>query len=175
MLTRSPRHTLTVATTFPAGSARERFEHLLSLGGPIGFIPWVPATFASLATALLCGALGRRGHLSHLGVGLTAAALFLVGVRTAGTSERLLQSEDPRNVVIDELAGQTLTFIGALALNWWTALAGFVLFRIFDVWKPFPARRLERLHGGLGIMADDIVAGLYAAAVLAVFAGWLRW
>jgi len=171
---RSPRHTLTVATAFPPGSWLERGEHLVAIGGPIGFIPWVPATWASLAAALVCFALGRAGHLSPVGIVVAGAVLVLVGVRTAGTAERLLQSEDPRNVVIDELAGQTLTFVWALAPDWRTALAGFVLFRIFDIWKPFPARRLEALHGGLGIMADDVMAGLYAALVLGLLARWLH-
>jgi len=95
---------------------------------------------------------------------------------------------DPGYVVIDELSGQAITLVGGLALSAWTAspsqetlsakvsaalaggllnwkylFAGFILFRVFDIWKPFPARRAEFLPGGLGIMADDWVAGAYAA------------
>jgi phosphatidylglycerophosphatase A len=95
---------------------------------------------------------------------------------------------DPGYVVIDELSGQTITLVAGLALSAWTAvpsqeaisakisaalatsllnwkylLAGFILFRVFDIWKPFPARRAELLPGGLGVMADDWVAGAYAA------------
>ena len=72
--------------------------------------------------------------------------------------------KDPQFVVIDEVSGQHLTYALALApLNWKYLLLGFILFRVFDIWKPFPARQAESLPGGLGIMADDWIAGLYAA------------
>src|SRR5260221_440949 len=78
------------------------------------------------------------------------------------------KKKDPRVVVIDEVAGQLISYFGfataaTLALNWQYLLAGFILFRVFDIWKPFPARRAESLPGGLGIMADDWIAGIYAA------------
>lgn len=170
---RTPRHTIQVATGFPH-SARfdEKLQHLVSIGGPIGFIPWVPATWASLATALVWFAVGR--HTTALAVGVATLALFVLGGVTATTSERLLQSEDPRNVVIDEIAGQTLTFLWVAPVDWRLALAGFVFFRIFDVVKPFPARRLEHLYSGWGIMADDIMAGLYGAAALFLLHHWVR-
>jgi phosphatidylglycerophosphatase A len=71
-------------------------------------------------------------------------------------------------VVIDEVAGQLISYLGlatpkAFALNWKYLLLGFILFRVFDIWKPFPARQAESLPGGLGIMADDWIAGIYAA------------
>jgi phosphatidylglycerophosphatase A len=82
--------------------------------------------------------------------------------------EKHLQSKDPQIVVVDEVAGQLICYLGlatprTFALDWKYLLLGFILFRVFDIWKPFPARQAESLPGGLGIMADDWIAGIYAA------------
>ena len=69
-------------------------------------------------------------------------------------------------MVVDEVVGQWIALAGATALNWKSLAAGFVLFRLFDIWKPWPVNRLEDLHGGVGIVADDAMAGFYAAVVL---------
>ena len=71
-------------------------------------------------------------------------------------------------VVVDEVLGQWLTLLGATTLNWKTFLAAFLLFRLFDIWKPWPIRRFENLPEGLGIVADDLAAGVYAAIVLLI-------
>ena len=71
-------------------------------------------------------------------------------------------------VVIDEVLGQWLTLLGATTLNWKTLLAGFLLFRLFDIWKPWPIRRLEKLPEGTGIVVDDLGAGVYGAVVLSI-------
>ena len=76
--------------------------------------------------------------------------------------------KDPQIVVVDEVLGQWITLAGATSLNWKSWLAAFVLFRLFDIWKPPPIRRLEALHSGTGIVADDVMAGLYGALVLFV-------
>jgi hypothetical protein len=81
--------------------------------------------------------------------------------------------KDPQFVVVDEVVGQWLALAGARALNWKAWLAAFVLFRLFDIWKPFPVRQLESLPGGVGIVADDLMAGVYAALVL-FLAGWFN-
>ncbi|MGH9519910.1 MAG: phosphatidylglycerophosphatase A family protein [Terriglobales bacterium] len=157
------RYSIAVATAFPrTGSAFEKLKHLVAIGGPIGFIPWVPATFASLATAAVCWAWPPHWRV----VLILAGVVFALGGYCASTSERLLATQDPRNVVIDEVCVQLLTFLFVAPAGWLPTLAGFALFRLFDVTKPFPARRLERLPGGWGIMADDVAAGLYAAVVL---------
>lgn len=167
---RSERHTLLVPTGFPAAATPfEKLQHLVSIGGPIGFIPWVPATWASLVTAAVCYA--AAAHRPAVVVGTALA--FVIGVRTAGVSERLLGLSDPRNVVIDEIAGQALVFALVPALTLWLAAAGFVLFRVFDVLKPPPARNVEALPAGWGIMADDLVAGLFAALGLWILRRWL--
>jgi phosphatidylglycerophosphatase A len=176
---RSDRHTLRVPTAFPGtAEALEKFEHLISIGGPIGFVPWVPATWASLATALAWWGASASGWLpagdaASLTIFAVGIALFFIGARTATTSERLLGIEDARNVVIDEVAGQSLAFLAAPPRHWGTMAAGFVLFRIFDVVKPFPARRAERLPSGWGVMADDMIAGAYAAIALWAIGRWL--
>ena len=74
--------------------------------------------------------------------------------------------EDPHEVVADEAIGQWITLIGATTYNWKSILGGFLLFRLFDIWKPFPVRQAEKLPGGFGIVADDVLAGVYGALVL---------
>ena len=91
-----------------------------------------------------------------------------VGVWAADRTAKYLQREDPQIVVIDEVAGQLIAYMAlatprTFAVNWKYLLLGFILFRVFDIWKPFPARQAESLPGGLGIMADDWIAGIYAA------------
>ena len=105
---------------------------------------------------------------------LAAAAIAtLVGAVAASEVERHLGREDPQEVVIDELAGVWIALVSAQ--GWPSWVLAFVLFRVFDVWKPFPARQAERLPGGWGIMMDDVVAGIYALVVMqgARAAGWL--
>ena len=100
---------------------------------------------------------------------LFTIGLSLVGIWAASRAERLMGKKDPSEVVIDEVAGQLVTFmfVPAYFLHAPMILTGFILFRAFDIIKPYPIRRVEGLHGGLGIVGDDIVAGLYAGAALA--------
>jgi phosphatidylglycerophosphatase A len=97
-----------------------------------------------------------------------------VGLWAAGRAARYTGQKDPQFIVIDEVSGQLITYFMPFAvLNWKSWLLGFILFRVFDIWKPFPARQAESLPGGWGIMADDWIAGIYAALGLwlARFAG----
>lgn len=97
---------------------------------------------------------------------LGAAVLAtLLGIPAATRVARALGRKDPSHVVIDEVAGQMLAFV-FVPLNWRCLLAGLILFRAFDITKPFPIRRLEHLPEGTGIMLDDVGAGLYALAVM---------
>jgi phosphatidylglycerophosphatase A len=141
---------------------------IVATGFGSGYSPFAPGTAGSAVGALLL--------LPFVGVGgawLLAAAcvLFFVGVWAAGLVSRRVGLEDPSIVVVDEIVGIWVTVLG-LPLTLPVVLSGFVLFRILDVVKPPPARRLERLHGGYGIMADDVMAGLYANVGLRV-ALWL--
>ena len=81
---------------------------------------------------------------------------------------------DPGQVVIDEVAGQIITFLATPRVTWKGLLAGFIIFRLFDIVKPFPARRAERFPGGWGIMMDDLIAGLYSLLVLVILGRWIK-
>ena len=100
---------------------------------------------------------------------IVIATVTFLGIWAATRTEKITGRKDPGIVVIDEVAGQIIAF---LFMPWdaplWVIIAGFVLFRLFDIWKPYPVRRLEALESGLGIMADDVLAGFYAATVLAL-------
>jgi phosphatidylglycerophosphatase A len=91
--------------------------------------------------------------------------VFVIGTWSATVAEQQLHTTDPGPVVIDEVLGMLVTLF-LNPVSWVGALAGFLLFRIFDVIKPYPANRLERLHGGLGVMADDAMAAIYANLAL---------
>ena len=104
---------------------------------------------------------------------LLAAALFYPAVWAATMTARATGRKDPSIVVVDEVIGQWIALAGARPLNWKSALAAFALFRLFDIWKPPPVRQLEALPEGLGINADDVMAGVYAALVL-FLAGWFN-
>ena len=112
-------------------------------------------------------------HRLPLGVQAVAVVLvFALGVAAAGHVARRLGIEDPGLVVVDEVVGMWVSLLG-VPFTGVTAIAGFLLFRVFDVFKPYPARDLERLPGGWGIMCDDVMAGVYANLLLR--AGLLAW
>jgi phosphatidylglycerophosphatase A len=155
----------------------------------VGYFPLAPGTCGSLVGVgvyLLWQMLRLRfylaygdGHWTPLWVYASWTALTLVGVLSltmigiwaASRVEQLSGRKDPGIVVIDEVAGQLIALVFIpyfLWQDWPLLVAGFLLFRLFDIWKPYPIRRLEALKSGLGIMADDVLAGFYAAAVLAV-------
>jgi phosphatidylglycerophosphatase A len=129
----------------------------------IGYIPFAPGTFGS-AAGLALWALIPSTTLAQL---MTIAGLFAIGSWSSGVAEHHFRRTDPGQVVIDEVLGMLITlFLNPVA--WPGASAGFVLFRLFDVVKPFPADRLERLPGGVGVMADDAMAAIYANLTLRV-------
>ena len=149
----------------------------------VGYFPVAPGTVGSLVGAAVYVSLWawiyqlfqagvlRRG-MNFINVFTPQIAfLFVVilfvtmlGIWAASRTERVLQKKDPSIVVIDEVAGQMIALLSwpFLAHSGWTILTAFVFFRAFDIWKPYPIRRLERLESGLGIMADDVLAGVYA-------------
>ena len=138
---------------------------------PAGLSPVAPGTCGSLAAALLAPYL-------LMPLPLWARLLLLAGIAASGVwaadrAARLLGAKDPKSVVVDELLGQWITYLPFAALDFWGYAAGFALFRLFDVLKPPPVRNLERLPGGLGIMADDAAAGVLAALCLGLLL-WLR-
>ena len=126
-----------------------------------------PGTWGSAATVVIWWAVSRwLSPSQQLGtVIFLAAAVTLAGIPAATRVARAHGLKDPQFVVIDEVAGQLITFI-AVPLSWKSLLAGFILFRGFDIVKPPPVRQLEKLPEGTGIVVDDIAAGLYALAVM---------
>jgi phosphatidylglycerophosphatase A len=131
-----------------------------------GYAPKAPGTAGSLAALIIAIALGYFGY--GRGVLLLLTAILLApGIWSAGVVARETNIPDPHIVVVDEVIGQWITLAGAATFNWKTYLAAFVLFRLLDIWKPAPARQLESLPLGWGIVADDVMAGIYGA--LAIF------
>jgi phosphatidylglycerophosphatase A len=126
-----------------------------------------PGTWGSLATVILWAVTSIRipSASRPWATMIAAAVVTLIGIPAATIVARASGLKDPQFVVIDEVAGQLLALV-AVPLAWKTFLAGFILFRVFDVWKPFPVRQLERLPEGTGIVVDDLGAGLYALAIM---------
>jgi phosphatidylglycerophosphatase A len=141
-----------------------RLAVLLATSGGAGYMPVAPGTAGS-AVGVLAFLLVDNWSIGSLMA--LIAVVTVVGVWASGRAARYFGREDPGPVVIDEVAGQLVTFAGT-GVGLTGVLAGFVLFRAFDVIKPWPASRLEALPGGFGIMADDLMAGLYANLTLLV-------
>ena len=141
----------------------DRLLMFIATGAGSGYLPKAPGTWGTLVGLLLWWPLAGLSLTAYLA---TVAVLFIVGVASAGAAEKILDRGDPGVVVIDEIVG-VLIALAAAPLHPVAALAGFALFRLFDIAKPFPVGWLDRhLHGGLGIMLDDVAAGLYALLVL---------
>ena len=142
--------------------------------GYCGYFPFAPGTVGSAAGLVFYLLVWWTGS-PVVEVGLIVA-LFAAGVWAGTTAERYFGGVDPGPIVIDEVVGMLIT-LAFIPVSWSGALAGFFLFRLFDVVKPFPARKLEELHGGLGVMADDAMAAVYAnlSLRLALWAwpGWI--
>jgi len=160
----------------------------------VGYIPGAPGTWGSAVGVLIYAVIvwfETSAPTSGIGVGFSSLiftvfhlfsnsfhfvlnalllpAYCLLGIWASGRSIPLLGNEDPSEAVVDEVLGQLVTFCFVpLGIGWPFIVAGFLLFRLFDIWKPYPIDQLQDLHGGLGICADDLVAGVYAGICLAV-------
>ena len=155
----------------------------------VGYFPIAPGTLGSLVgvgiflslRGLINGAIDPyvlAHHLNYFAVESVELSIPLIvisiisfaGIWAATRAESLFNRKDPGAVIIDEVSGQMIALLSAsFFINFaWSIASAFVLFRLFDIWKPYPIRRLESLESGLGVMADDVVAGLYAAVVNSV-------
>jgi len=141
---------------------RSRGAFLIATWFGCGYAPKAPGTAGSLAGLLIAMALNYMGYGRGMLLALTAI-LMAPGIWSASVVARETNTTDPHIVVVDEVIGQWITLAGAATFNWKTWIAAFALFRVLDVWKPAPARQLESLPGGWGIVADDVMAGLYGA------------
>jgi len=133
----------------------------------IGLLRPGPGSWGSAATVVLWAGAAHciPASWQTLATGLTVLFVVAIGIPAATEVARSRGLKDPQFVVIDEVAGQLITFL-AVPLTWKSLLAGFILFRVFDILKPFPIRRLEQLPEGTGIVIDDVGAGIYALIVM---------
>jgi len=147
--------------------ARNRLAFLIATWFGCGYAPSAPGTAGSLAALVIAIGLHAFAGSGRVTLLVLSVLLLAPGIWSAGVVARAIGQTDPHIVVVDEVIGQWITFAGAAVLNWRVYLAAFVLFRLLDIWKPAPARQLESLPAGWGIIADDVMAGLYGA--LAIF------
>lgn len=153
----------------------------------VGYLPKMPGTYGSLVGvgiyllaafaeqsvyaryALDGGTNARLTAWIHAVVIISFLLFCLLGIWASGRATHLFKDKDPQKVVVDEVIGQLITFLFVpFAISWHFILAGFVLFRLFDIWKPYPIDSLQNLPAGIGVCADDILAGVYAGACLAL-------
>tara|TARA_Y100001970_G_C14145239_1_gene809457 strand:- start:167 stop:616 length:450 start_codon:yes stop_codon:yes gene_type:complete len=135
----------------------------------LGYLPKMPGTFGTFGALLFYCLLVKMFHFGFSELGLTTLIIIILSIISSHYSIKIFESDDPKKVVIDEVAGYfvVLLFVPFTIGN---LLCGFVLFRLFDVWKPFPLNKLENLHGGLGITLDDVGAGIVANLILRLIA-----
>lgn len=131
-----------------------------------GYFPVGPGTAGSLAAIGIAYGLVRIADWRPFHFAALALIMLPAGIWAASVTAKESKSKDPGIVVVDEVLGQWITLAGATSLNWKSWLAAFCLFRLFDIWKPPPVRQLEALPSGTGIVADDVMAGIYGALVL---------
>jgi phosphatidylglycerophosphatase A len=151
---------------------KKRLSILLATFFYIGCLPGARGTYASIVTSsvyyLVFSTFNQITPALHLSV---ICLVTSAGVTAANEVSKLYGHHDPQVVVIDEVAGQLLTFL-FLPVTWINLCLGTVLFRLFDIWKPYPIRKSEKLGHGVGIMADDLIAGVYSNLILRLV-GWL--
>jgi phosphatidylglycerophosphatase A len=141
--------------------------HLLSLGFGSGLSPYAPGTMGTLVAIPLYLLLSQLELLTYL---IVVVAGFLIGIYLCDKTSKALGVHDHSGIVWDEFIGYWITMIAIPAVTWQWILAGFVLFRLFDIAKPWPVKVADkRVPGGFGIMLDDLLAGLYALACIQVF------
>lgn len=141
-----------------------RLAVFIATVGYCGYFPVAPGTVGSAAGLLFYALVAWTG--SPVVEIALIVGLFAAGVWAGTTAERYFGGVDPGPIVLDEVVGMLITLAFIPGLGWSGALVGFLLFRVFDVIKPYPAARLEQLHGGLGVMADDAMAAIYANVCL---------
>jgi phosphatidylglycerophosphatase A len=131
-----------------------------------GYFPWGPGTVASVAAVGIAAVLHMYAQAGRMTLLVLVAVLVVPAVWASSEAARAMGDEDPKQVVVDEVLGQWVTLLGASALSWRSFALGLVLFRVFDIWKPWPVRQFEKLPEGVGIIADDLAAGVYGALIL---------
>ncbi len=160
-------------------SGADLFAVFIATGFGVGFIPFGPGTCGSIVGFLIAyGLIAAFGSsvLFLQNILIAAGLIFAaLGVWASDRAEKIFDRKDAGQIVVDEVFGQIISFafiapyLAGLGANWrWWMIAGFALFRAFDILKPYPINRLQGLQGGLGVMMDDALAGVYAAIVLSL-------
>ena len=139
----------------------------------VGYLPLMPGTYGSLVAVGIFLGLTQvaKGNALIAVVLVLIVAVTFAGIWAGSRTEALSGRKDPGKVVVDEVAGQLISLFPLTLFARWSSVAviiSFILFRFFDIVKPYPARRLEALKGGMGIMCDDLVAGVYGAGITAI-------
>jgi phosphatidylglycerophosphatase A len=135
----------------------------------VGYLPLAPGTWGSAVGVLIFLLYVNFTTFSNFSTAvwiIFVVAVCAIGTWAAQRAERIFNEEDPQRVVVDEVAGQLITYSAVAVLDWKHLLVGFILFRLFDIWKPYPINKLQDLHGGFGVMADDVLAGIYSAMII---------
>ncbi|MEM0910810.1 MAG: phosphatidylglycerophosphatase A [Pseudomonadota bacterium] len=138
-------------------------QHFAALGFGSGLAPFMPGTFGTLAGLPLVWLMSYTPGYVYIGIVVLA---FLTGIKVCQTTSDALKTHDHGGIVWDEIVGIMITFV-FVPFNWMTIILGFLLFRLFDIVKPWPIGMLDkRIKGGLGIMIDDVIAGVFACLIL---------
>jgi phosphatidylglycerophosphatase A len=172
--------------------SRTKRGHTLKINNPVdaaaffvatgffsGLIPIAPGTFGSLVGLLIVYGLTSYWNLDVIllqnSLIVTSAFLAAIGVWAGTRAEKIFDRKDASQIVIDEVCGQVVSFVFiapylvSLGPQWrWWMIAGFLLFRYFDIFKPYPIKDLQQITGGLGVVMDDVIAGIYAAVVMSI-------
>ena len=164
-MSKSQSDNLSFKRLFREGNRSQKLYLVLSSWFGIGLIPGAPGTYGTLAAVPFIVGIGAFGRVWYI---LFFALIVTVAVWSSDRTGSLLGKEDPAEVVIDEVSGFCLTML-LLPFSWLLLGVGFILFRIFDILKPYPIGRVEKLRGGFGIVADDLLAGFYAHLGLRIF------
>ncbi len=140
----------------------EKLIKFLATGFGSGLSPFAPGTAGTLVGVLICALCLPMPWILRL---LFVLVLLALSIYVSGQAEKIYQKKDDQRIVIDEMIGLQITML-PVAINVLNLCAAFVLFRIFDIWKPFPVKNLQGLPGGWGVVIDDVAAGIYAGAIM---------
>ena len=146
----------------------DKLTKFLASGFGAGLSPYAPGTAGTAVGVLLCLPFIRVPWAARL---FFVIALLAVSISIAGRAEKIYEKKDDQRIVIDEIIGLQIAVLPA-AINVLNLCFAFVLFRIFDIWKPFPVKNLQELPGGWGVVMDDVAAGIYAGVVLWLLTFW---
>ncbi len=147
-----------------ATSQKDKWVRVLATGFGTGLSPVAPGTAGTLAGVLICLASYPLPWLFRF---FFVVAISAVSIYVAGEAEKLYKKTDDQRIVIDEIAGYQVAML-PVAVTGLNLLTAFVLFRIFDIWKPFPLKHFQKLPGGWGVVADDLGAGVYAGILMLI-------